>query len=53
MNETYDEAVNNIEYKKIMDKVCSRYNRYEDPHDLSSMRHYTLWLCLEKYDPKY
>ena len=53
MNETYDEAVNNIDYKKIMDKVCSRYNRYVDPHDLSSMRHYTLWQCLEKYDPKY
>ena len=51
MNRNIDEAIKSIDYKKIMDKVCSRYNRYVDEDDMSSMRMYTLWQCLKKFDP--
>jgi RNA polymerase sigma factor (sigma-70 family) len=51
MNRNIDEAVVNIDYKKIMDKVCSKYNRFVDADDLSSMRMVTLWQCLNKFDP--
>jgi len=50
MNRNIDEAVKNIDYKKIMDKVCSKYNRFVDADDLSSMRMNTLWDCLKKFD---
>jgi|TARA_R110000787_G_scaffold60498_2_gene137242 RNA polymerase sigma factor (sigma-70 family) len=52
MNKSIDEAVQCIDYKKIMDKVCSKYNRFVDPDDLSSMRLVTLWECLKKFDPE-
>lgn len=50
MNRNIDEAVKNIDYKKIMDKVCSKYNRFVDADDLSSLRMLTLWDCLKKFD---
>ena len=51
MNKNIDEAVKNIDYKKIMDKVCSKYQRFVDPDDISSLRYVTLWECLNKFDP--
>ena len=51
MDKTFNEAVNNIDYTRIMDKVCSRYSKSVDPDDLSSMRLNTLWDCTKKYDP--
>ena len=50
MNRDIDEAVKNIDYKKIMDKVCSKYNRFVDADELSSLRMNTLWECLKKFD---
>ena len=50
MNRNIDEAVKNIDYKKIMDKVCSKYNRFVDVDELSSLRMNTLWECLKKFD---
>tara|TARA_R100001244_G_scaffold123031_1_gene92672 strand:+ start:344 stop:811 length:468 start_codon:yes stop_codon:yes gene_type:complete len=50
MNRNIDEAVQSIDYKKIMDKVCSKYNRFVDADDLSSLRMLTLWDCLKKFD---
>jgi len=50
MNRNFDEAVVNIDYKRIMDKVCSKYCHFVDPDDISSLRHVTLWECLKKYD---
>ena len=50
MNRNIDEAVKNIDYKKIMDKVCSKYNRFVDADELSSLRMLTLWDCLKKFD---
>lgn len=50
MNRNIDEAVKNIDYKKIMDKVCSKYNRFVDADELSSLRMNTLWECLKKFD---
>ena len=52
MNKNIDEAVKNIDYKRIMDKVCSKYSRYVDEDDLSSIRLHTLWQCLNKFDPE-
>ena len=52
MNRNIDEAVKNIDYKRIMDKVCSKYNRYVDEDDMSSIRLHTLWQCLNKFDPE-
>ena len=52
MDKTFNEAVNNVDYKRIMDKVCSKYSRSVDPDDLSSMRLNTLWDCVKKYDPE-
>ena len=52
MNRNIDEAVNNVDYKRIMDKVCSKYSRYVDEDDLSSIRLHTLWQCLNKFDPE-
>ena len=37
MNRNIDEAVNNVDYKRIMDKVCSKYSRYVDQDDMSCM----------------
>jgi RNA polymerase sigma factor (sigma-70 family) len=51
MDKNFDEAYKNIDYKRIMDKVCSRYSRAVDPDDLTSIRLNTLWECLKKYDP--
>jgi len=51
MDKNFDEAYKNIDYKRIMDKVCSGYSRSVDPDELSSIRLNTLWECLKKYDP--
>ena len=51
MIKNFDEAVKNIDYCRIMDKVCSRYNKYIERDDLLSIRLDTLWKCLDKYDP--
>jgi RNA polymerase sigma factor (sigma-70 family) len=52
MDKTFNEAVNNVDYTRIMDKVCSKYSNSVDPDDLSSMRLNTLWDCVKKYDPE-
>ena len=43
MIKDFDEAVKNIDYCRIMDKVCSRYNKYIVRDDLISIRLDTLW----------
>ena len=50
MNRNFDDAVKCIDYKRIMDKVCSKYNKAVDPDELSSLWLVTLWECLKKYD---
>ena len=51
MDKSFDEAVKNINYKRIMDKVCSKYSAFMDPDELTSIRLNTLWECFKKYDP--
>ena len=45
-----DDALENIDYKKIMDSVCAKYSRSVDPDDISSLRLEILWKCLKSFD---
>lgn len=45
-----DEALENIDYKKIMDSVCAKYSKTVDPDDMSSLRLEILWKCLNSFD---
>jgi DNA-directed RNA polymerase specialized sigma subunit len=45
-----NEALENIDYKKIMDSVCAKYCKSVDPDDISSLRLEVLWKCLNSFD---
>ena len=45
-----DDALENIDYKKIMDSVCGKYSKTIDPDDISSLRLEILWKCLNSFD---
>jgi DNA-directed RNA polymerase specialized sigma subunit len=45
-----DDALGNIDYRKIMDSVCAKYCRSVDPDDISSLRLEVLWKCLNNFD---
>ena len=45
-----NEALEKIDYKKIMDSVCGKYSKSVDPDDISSLRLEILWKCLNSFD---
>ena len=45
-----DDALENIDYIKIMDSVCGKYSKTIDPDDISSLRLEILWKCLNSFD---
>jgi RNA polymerase sigma factor (sigma-70 family) len=47
----FEEANDNMDYRRIMDKVGSRYNRAVDQDELESLKLLTLWECTKNYDP--
>jgi len=51
MNKTFEEALNNIDNIKVMNKVCTKYFAALSADDLYSLKLTTLWKCLNKYDP--
>jgi len=51
MDKTFEEALNNIDNIKVMNKVCTKYFAALSADDLYSLKLTTLWKCLNKYDP--
>ena len=51
MDKTFEEALNNIDNIKVMNKVCTKYFAALSADDLYSLKLTTLWKCLIKYDP--
>ena len=47
----FEEANDNMDYRRIMDKVGSRYNRAVDQDELESLKLLALWECTKNYDP--
>ena len=47
----FEEANDNMDYRRIMDKVGSRYSKIIDPDELESLKLITLWECTQNYDP--
>ena len=45
-----DDALENIDYKKIMDSVCGKYSKTIAPDHISSLRLEILWKCLNSFD---
>ena len=51
MDKTFEEALNNIDNIKVMNKVCTKYFAALSADGLYSLKLTTLWKCLNKYDP--
>lgn len=47
---TFEEAWNNVEFRKIMHAASKHYARLIDKDDLESLQMTTLWKCLQKYN---
>lgn len=45
----YEDAWNNVEFRKILNAATKRYSRMLDMDDVQSLHMTTLWKCLEKY----
>ena len=47
----FDVALENNDYRKIMDSVCYKFRKRVDPDIIQSIKLTTLWECLNKFDP--
>lgn len=49
LNLTMEEALENEEFKKIINAASAKYVKYLDPDELNSLQMFVLWRCLTKY----
>jgi RNA polymerase sigma factor (sigma-70 family) len=49
LNLTMEEALENEEFKKIINAASAKYAKYLDPDELASLQMFVLWKCLTKY----
>lgn len=52
-NLTMEEALENEEFAKIINRASSKYRKYIDEHELKSLQMEVLWKCLNKYNPEH
>lgn len=50
LNLTIEEALENVEFKKIITAASAKYMKHIDRQELESLQALVLWRCLVKYD---